>query len=506
PVKSGERELMLGLFSWEILLRRFWDEVLSAVRDVPAPAVPKTLTTIPDKIPLLAMTDPFTSPTGFGRVGRELFRRIPQDRFRLGYLGRGWAGSRLIPGISTYAASMTDSHCQQTFPVAAMDFSGKEPFLLWTLMDPWQTSWLSYPDTSPLKTPRSTEFLEGHRHRFRWIGHFPIDGLGPMGGLPLFVKGYIDSMDVPVAMSEWAAQLIRKETDKDVRMISHAVDTAIFYPDPSKEKARKTMDGLYFHGLSRELSAVMETQNPDEFIAEVNKRLFHFDGFIVLCVMANRERKYWWDVLRAFRTLLDDVPDAKLIGVCGHRDARNPGSYPLEDLCHALGLRLEMDGNNPNVWLIETVSTEDFLRLLNRLSDVSLLISGGEGRGLPQQEAHACGRPCIVGDYSASTEIAVDSRELVSPRGFYHMANNVIRRPVYEIRDIADRLKYAARNPSWRDEVGAKGIEQAKLLSWERILPVWIDLFEEAWHDLTLPSQINEPETSAAQTEIVATP
>lgn len=251
--------------------------------------------------------------------------------------------------------------------------------------------------------------------------------------------------------------MLQPRVRQEVRFISHAVDTDLLAPMDQGE-ARVEIGRAYRAGLAKGLVG-MGAEAPrslNELLAGVDARAFTLqDRFTVLCIMANRSRKHWWDVLRAFRALVDHVPDARLIGVCGDRVGTSDDSWPLEECCHDLGLRLEDRDVDPNVTLIETYADrpgsppDHSLRLLYGAADVAVLISGGEGFGLPQLEAHACGIPCIVGDYSASTELAVDSRELVSPRGFWTTTAQMVRRPIYRVADITDRLLYAYQNPGW---------------------------------------------------------
>ncbi len=469
---------------------------------------------VPDpRTPLIGLGDPLPAPTGFARVLRGLFRRIPQEKFRLAYLSRGWVGSGRFPGVQCYSDGNRPGMCQEALPDAAMDFCwedgiGLRPFILLTLSDPWQMSWLSRPETSPHRRPASVAFLKAHRKQMCWVGHFPIDGEGPTGGPARWTEQHLEGMDVPVAMSTWGRDLCQPLVEQEIRMIPHAVDVNTIKPLAQKE-ARANLDASYLLGVALASGAM----GPDGKIAgsrelaeEVQHRAFRLgDRFTVLCIMANRERKYWWDALRAFKILLDDIPDARFIGLCGDRHGVALDSWPLEDCCRDLGLRLDVLDDEPNVTLLETYTDrpdapEDHsLRTLINAADTLLLPSGGEGSGLPQLEAHACGRPCLVGKYSASIEQAVDDREFFHPRNFYFTPHNMVKRPIYSPKDIADRLRYAARNPGWRAEVGAKGIEQANARSWEKIMPQWIALFEEAASRLDQKEGSSGPEAPAPQ-------
>ncbi|MDR7497930.1 MAG: glycosyltransferase family 4 protein [Armatimonadota bacterium] len=438
------------------------------------------------RLPILGLSDPLNAPTGFGRVARELFTRLPQDRLRLGHLSRGWIGSRRFAGIQTYSADWQDVVCADAFPVAAADFG--LPLVLWTLLDPWQTGWLSHPERNAYATERSRRFLRDHRGQIVWIGHYPIDGEGPRDGPALWVEDFLRGPDVVVLMTEWARKLVAPLLpDRDVRVISHAVDVARYYPGDG-EAAKAQLEEAYARRMLEVVRALRPGADESEQRAEAEARTFRLrDRYVVLAVMANRARKYWPDVLRAFAALSQRVPTARLIGLCGDPAGNTDDSWPLLELCRQWGLRPAgaPDVRDPNVLLLDVVggppeAEDDALRLLYQAADVAVLLSGGEGFGLPQLEAHACGRPCLVGGYSASAELAVDPRETIAPRGFSYVGNNMVRRPVYAWQDLVDRLMYAARHPGWRREVGAAGVAQARARSWERILPEWLRLFAQA--------------------------
>jgi glycosyltransferase involved in cell wall biosynthesis len=446
---------------------------------------------------IFGLSDPLTMPTGFGRVARELFSRLAgTGKYELGYLSAGGD----FPGIArpdgiTYFEGLR--FCQAEFPNALRRFAGDETAVLWTLMDPWQTSWLAFPETSPLALAPSQE-VRAIRDRLAWIMYFPIDGEGPYPGRPpRWVEQYAEAADYPVVMSEWARRILQPLVKKEVRFISHAVDTSVFKP-LDKDRCRATVEGIFIHALVAQAMAeenVPENERSGNVLSRLAPRIaprrLVLDGkFVVLCVMANRSRKYWWDVLRAvsFARAKLDRPMV-LLGVCGDLVGAQEGALPLYEICRELGFRMPGDVD-PDTWLLETAGGDAVMALLYGAADTSILISGGEGFGLPQLESHACGRPCIVGDYSASTELAVNERELIRPRGVcWWEGSNQTARPLYDYREIGQRLVWAARNPAWAAEVGEAGVEQAEGRSWDRIFPAWEALLAEAYGGLRSSSR-----------------
>jgi hypothetical protein len=94
------------------------------------------------QIPFLVISDAVTSPTGLGRIGRELCIRIHQDLsdvFRLGTLGYGGNTSRVFPW-QQYVLSNPDNWKIPELPRTWLDFAGKQPGIILFILN---ASWLS---------------------------------------------------------------------------------------------------------------------------------------------------------------------------------------------------------------------------------------------------------------------------------------------------------------------------------------------------------------------------
>lgn len=408
-----------------------------------------------DKIRVLVISDPINAPTGFARVARELFTRLDKERYEIGYLSRGWVGTRKFPGIQSYSASRDDEVCSGAFPVAAQDFG--TPFIVWTLMDPWQTGWLSHTEVNTFATPTVAKWLKDNRQNVRWIGHYPVDGEGMRDGPPYWFEQFLNGPDMTVFMSQFGERLCKSLLSTKTTFISHAVDTKLFYPispaDKAKAKERANLGGRH----------------------------------VVISVMANRRRKYWPELLLAFKTALAKDESLHLIAVCGDPQGESDDTWSLTEIATTLGLL----GEHPRVSFITMVDDKVLARLYH-ISDQAALLSAGEGFGLPQLEAHACGLPCTVGRYSASEELIIDSHEAVEPRAWTFAGNNVIKRPVYAWPDVADKILYWKRNELQRLGMIEKGWAQAQARSWDEIMPKWTALFEEIWKELTEKKEVVE--------------
>lgn len=87
-----------------------------------------------------------------------------------------------------------------------------------------------------------------------------------------------------------------------------------------------------------------------------------------------------------------------------------------------------------------------------------------EGFGLPPLEAMACGCPVIVSNVASLPEVCGDAALYCDP---------------YSPKDIADKIKLLIANPSLQEELRQKGLERAKLFTWEKCAKETMAVIEE---------------------------
>lgn len=428
-----------------------------------------------DRIKVMLLSDPPTQPTGFGRGTRELLSFLPRDRFEVAVLARGWMGSSRFDA-QTYVADSQDIVCSHAFGQVAADFG--TPFILWTLVDPWMTGWLSHPQKNAYSVPRTREWIERHRADFRWVGYYPVDGEGYGRSAPFWYEDFLNGPDHTVFMSEFGRRSMEPFMGKPFSVISHAVNVNQFNPMVRlKEEERETL-----------------------------KTKYNLAGrHVVLSVMANRRRKLWPEVIQAFALALREAPDLHLLAAClGDVKGSGDGTWDIAEMCRIRGL-LPEDPKQARVTFLGPVA-EKVLATAYDLADQAVLLSTGEGFGLPQLEAHASGIPCTVGAYSASEELVLDAHEVVYPKGYTYDGNNLVKRPVYNVGDVVDAILYWRDHDSARRAMVARGFEQAQERAWDKIGPLWVNLFEEVWSELTEesePSALKEEESDERAEAVV---
>jgi glycosyltransferase involved in cell wall biosynthesis len=107
---------------------------------------------------------------------------------------------------------------------------------------------------------------------------------------------------------------------------------------------------------------------------------------------------------------------------------------------------------------------EDLPFLLNG-ADTFIYPSLYEGFGLPPLEAMACGTPVITSNVSSLPEVVGDAGILVDP---------------LNVDEIAKAIYKVLSDKNLQEEMRKKGLERAKMFSWEKVARETIRLLEEA--------------------------
>lgn len=385
----------------------------------------------------VSLSDSLALNTGFGRVMRALskyFSKKFKHYFHIGF-GKHYIGE--IYQLTEARQDPSSVFGQDILATLMQTYSDAE-IVLFTLLDAWNLDWIPYNDMSVY---RNLKFGIARKkvQRFYWIGYFPVDARLESGLYPSYLIQVMAEAQLRLYMSEFGK---RVTGFGDAAVIPHGCDF--------KYQQLDKLDRMqYWRQLSNRTSSV--------------KGHIYFDDrdLVVLAVAANRRRKYWPVMLRAFQLLTEQysVP-AKFVGIYG-----GDGDWDLLHLCEMYNLRVFGVDSDPNVWLLRTVP-EFMLEEMYNACDVVWLISGGEGFGLPQLEAHSVGKPCIVGGYSASVEYAVDESEIVQPIGFYHEEPYGLLRPVYDPAHIVEATLNVLDR---RDKIGEKALKAASGFSWASV-------------------------------------
>jgi len=227
----------------------------------------------------------------------------------------------------------------------------------------------------------------------RWVPWFPVDS-HPLEPL---IAEQVSKAHARIVFSRHGERMV-KEAGMDCYYIPHGVDTKAFYPTSQRE-ARAALN------------------IPD-------------DVFLVGMVAANKgnpSRKAFQQHLEAFAAFKRTHKDAMLY-LHTMKGEHNEGIH-LPGLADALGLVEGKDVIYADQYrlMVGGYGASDMNQIYNAL-DVKMLVSLGEGFGIPLIEAQAAGCPVITGSWTAMDELCfsgwkVDITEAVpiwNPHEVYH--------------------------------------------------------------------------------------
>jgi glycosyltransferase involved in cell wall biosynthesis len=245
----------------------------------------------------------------------------------------------------------------------------------------------------------------------KWVAWFPIDS----EPCPPLVLEKVKQAFHRIVWTEFAKREMDK-TGMDYDYIPYGVDTTIYFPG-DKKAARET--------------AHMPA-----------------DKFIVGMVAMNKgypPRKAFYQNIEAFKRLHDKHKDTMLYLHTLDGSRPNGEAIDLVTYINSLGLKIGEDVIFADQYSYVLGYPETAMNVLYNCMDVHLLVSMGEGFGMPQLEAQACGVPVICGDWTTMPELMFSGwmvdRKDADP--MYTLQNTYQFTP--HVSAIADKLEEAYR-------------------------------------------------------------
>jgi glycosyltransferase involved in cell wall biosynthesis len=351
---------------------------------------------------LLILSDDVNSQTGLARITRELATRIATKlpQFRVGTTSVGGKVNRSLP-FPQFPMPMPKQDGDEVRLYKAWDAfhasTSDSPGVLLTIWNPGWLDWLATPEMLPGDSVLR-HFLSCKPFK-KW-GYFPIDGVGPGGGLPEEVTNITDTFDRRLTYTAWAGNLLGCDH------LPHGLDTSVFYPRDRAEARRN----LISRAVGEDILV------PDDML-------------LVGVVATNTARKDWW---LAFETVAELAKRGHKVGLWCHTDSVIK-FWNLQQLTREFGL-----AGKVMISAREMSSSE--LAWCYSACDVTLGIGSGEGWGYPLAESSACGVPVIHGNYAGGTEIVVPGMR-VEPIAWRGDGPYSIKRPVFGAEDWADKVE-----------------------------------------------------------------
>lgn len=308
---------------------------------------------------------------------------------------------------------------------SAMNFGADAIF---TLMDTW------------VITPQNF-------NKFPWIAWYPIDH----ENMPGKVREAITQAYARIAMSKHGVR-VTNTAGMECFYIPHGVDTNVYKPY-DKMEARK------------------ELKLPES-------------SFLIGTVAMNKgqpSRKCLPQLLQAFANFKHRHKDAVYylhtqegVGQDGL------GGVNIPECCALMGLEYGKDVILPNPYTMMLGFPDDFMAKLYSSFDVHLLVSTGEGFGVPIIEAQSCGCPVIVGDWTAMGELVYSGRKVDKKDAEPVWTGIAAYQYTPKIRAIELALEAELKNPSPRERARKGMVENydAQLVFDKHFLPT-INVIEQ---------------------------
>ena len=376
---------------------------------------------------ILWLSDSPTVPSGFGNVTAfvcEGLARLGYDVHILGWQatepGKPWKGATLHgAGWHPLGADVLLSHLYRL-----------RPDVLITLADVW---WLTF-----LTDPSLRQFFE--MTSTRWLSYFPIDGHRRDGTLPPSWVEMLRRADIPVAMSRYGLRMT-EASGVTCEYIPHGVDASTFSADDDPRRAKR--------------------------------RLGYEGRFVILSDARNQPRKMLPRLLTIFERFARDKPDALLHLHCDPNDPATEVSrysYRIDADVRALGLSGRVRFT-PGFGIRYGLPLADLVNVY-RAADVHLLVSTGEGFGLPTLQAAACGVVPIAPDYSANPEL-VEGHGATIRVGEFVPDEFGIARAFVDIDDAVARLEAFYQDRIRLRASSLRARQFAESYDWSKVLPQW---------------------------------
>lgn len=200
-----------------------------------------------------------------------------------------------------------------------------------------------------------------------------------------------------------------------------------------------------YHGFDRNIFRIYEKAEAEE----VRGRYKLPENFI-LFVGSIEPRKNLKNLINAYLMLSEYIRKEYKLLIVGFKGWRNADIMQL------------IKNTEPYVQYFGYIPDEDLGKIYN-LASILVFPSFYEGFGLPPLEAMACGCPVVVSNVASLPEVCGDAAYYINP---------------YGIESIAEGMYKVLTDSKLREDLIQKGLERAKLFSWEKSAREHLKIFE----------------------------
>jgi len=255
-------------------------------------------------------------------------------------------------------------------------------------------------------------------HDFSFILHKEYH---PKERIEYFEKYFFQNIvksDVIITGSEYSKQEILERLDfrKDqIKVIYHGIDHTLF---------------------KRYYDVKVSFKLPKKFIFSV--------GSI-------EPRKNLLGLLKAYDKLAETIKEEYKLVLAGFKGWENREIMSI------------IEQNQNSIYYLGYISDEELAKVYN-LATLFVYPSFYEGFGLPPLEAMACGTPVVTSNVSSLPEVGGDAVVYCDP---------------YRIDDINEKIKFVLNDTGLQQTMIEKGLERAKMFTWEKSAMQHMEVFKE---------------------------
>ena len=371
--------------------------------------------------------------TGFGNVLKFIIKYLPKDKYTPVVLGMHHNNKKHDLPYKIYSVNL---HEEQQKEARLKEIIKKEkPDILFILSDVWYMG-------SIITFLNKNKFLQ----TIKTVGYMPADAEDHD---PHWYE-HIHKLDRLVVYNEFGKSVVTKAApNQEVSIIEHGIDNTVFYP---LTLPKAEVRNLLF-----------------ENAPELN------NSFVFLNAGRNQPRKLLDISMRAFAEFAKDKQNVYLYMHCGITDS------------HIDVLRMaKLLGIQDNILMTAEQHGRinvpiEHLNVIYNFCDVGLNSGVGEGFGLPNAEHASLGKPQIVPDHSALTELYSDCGLLVPANIKYMLPNITTTAKMIIAEDMAEKMELIYKDKELYKELSKKS--KAKFTSdrysWKYITQQWVELFKK---------------------------
>lgn len=392
--------------------------------------------------------------TGLGDAIREPLTRLHDTgEFDVALLGVGYDGWKKPDSVypfRVFPANIGKVHLgRDMLPIAIREF---QPDFLFTNLDVGWLEILSNPKMfadNGVISRDAVRLLHPDTRPFKHIGYFPFDGFCINDLIPDGLLEILISMDFRVTYSMWTNRILAKHGVRCFN-IYHGINTSKYFPVDKTTARRSFLRGKWDENID--------------------------NAFIVGMIGTNQHRKKFEDLIIGFAKFAVGKSNVYLLP---HTDLVLPGNadsigaHDLISLIRQCGIGdLIIDTHRMRH------CPQEAMNMIYNSIDVGVLLTAGEGFGLPITHHHAVSKPILATDCTACSELLQDE-EKIPPRDSYISHINNLVRYNSDVDFFVKRLNEFYYNRELAAKVGAKGYKDimSRFDYHSVIMPQWLEFF-----------------------------